>query len=119
MKIPLRQGRDFASGDTGTTEPVVIINQTLADILWPDSGAVGQRLRLHDRDPWATVVGVVGDVRQWELSDAVRPETYHPFSQNPVAWWKNLALVVRVGRHPAALARWCKKKSGNWTRTSP
>ncbi|MEM7050123.1 MAG: ADOP family duplicated permease [Acidobacteriota bacterium] len=65
MKIPMRQGRSFDSGDRQSTQPVVVLSRGLAQRLWPD-GALGKRLKLgppESPEPWMTVVGIAGDVR--------------------------------------------------------
>ncbi len=84
--IPLRQGRYFDERDTLATQPVVIINETMARRYWPHENPVGRRIRLSDGDAyraehWLTIVGVVGDAKQNGLEAAVKPEMYLPSSQ--------------------------------------
>jgi len=61
--IPLFQGREFVRGDSIGAERVAIINQSLAERLWPGEPALGRVFKRWDTDPWITVVGVVGEVR--------------------------------------------------------
>ena len=62
MKIPLLAGRDFSPLDISGSPPVVIVNQSLADRLWPGRRAVGQHLRIGCRQPsTAEVVGIARD----------------------------------------------------------
>jgi predicted permease len=62
--VPLLQGRHFSGSDGAGAPPVAIVSRRLADRLWPDEDAVGKRLRqARPTDPWITVVGVAGDVR--------------------------------------------------------
>jgi predicted permease len=71
MGIPLKAGRFFTKFDGKDSEPVVIVSERLAGLLWPNKDAIGQRL-LHNPaarqpGPWRTVVGVVGNVQQVQL----------------------------------------------------
>ncbi|MEM8932742.1 MAG: ABC transporter permease, partial [Acidobacteriota bacterium] len=99
LDIELLAGRGFDRRDHREAERVVVVNQTLAEQQWPDGTAVGQRLRgLGEDAPWRTVIGVVEDVRQWSLTDPIRPEIYFPYSQNPNPWWHHTSLVVTTSR---------------------
>ncbi len=82
--VALRAGRFFNDGDRAGTEPVVIINETLARKLWPDAPAVGRRLREGDADspaPWLTVVGLVADVRRQDPQHAPIAQAFRPHTQ--------------------------------------
>lgn len=97
MGTPLRRGRWLEERDTKDAVPVVLVNQTLASRIWPGEDPIGKRIRLggpQSRDPWLTVVGVVGDVKQQNLVDPVIPEIYFPYGQNPVSWFREATLVV-------------------------
>ncbi len=62
--VSVRRGRTFAATDAAGSQPVAIVSQRLANRLWPGQDAVGKRLRqARPENPWLTVVGVVGDVR--------------------------------------------------------
>ncbi len=82
--IPLKAGREFSAFDTPDTPLVVIINQTMASrLVAPGVDPVGQRLQLDPDDPqspWATIVGIAGDVRHRELEDE-RYAIYRPNTQ--------------------------------------
>ena len=92
--IPLIQGREFDSRDTGG-EMVVIINQALARRFWPDGDAIGKRIKVGppEREPWLTIVGVVGDVHNETLETAVGFDTYEPHAQRPRG---TMSVVVRT-----------------------
>ncbi len=94
-------------GDWGWDAPyVVIVNHTLATMLWPDKDAMGERIRLGSDldDPVATVIGVVADVKQGTLVDDVRPEFYRPYGQNHFPWNRQVSLAVRTVGPPTAVA---------------
>lgn len=103
MGIAIRQGRGFTDQDKAGTQPVIIVNETLAHRFWPNENAVGKRMRFYgplDKAPWMQVVGVVQDVKH-ELNLAVTPDYYLPHAQDP---WNAMVLVTRASGEPAALA---------------
>ena len=79
MGIPLVDGRLLADSDAEA--PVAVINQAFARIGWPGQSPLGRRFRSDTT--WFTVVGVVGDVRQWGPELPARPELYRLFSATP------------------------------------
>ncbi len=102
LKIPLRSGRVFAEQDQQGSEPVVVIDETLARQYWPNENPVGKRMRLGRRAPWATIVGVVGHAKQSDLSgDVVKGKYYYPLFQQPIPF---ATLIVRSQSDPARLA---------------
>ncbi|MFQ5694509.1 MAG: ABC transporter permease, partial [Terriglobia bacterium] len=108
MGIAVVRGRSFEAFDAQDALPVVIVNQELAARAWPGEDPLGRRLRTGR--PWLTVVGVVGDVRQWDLTEQVRPEIYFPYTQNPAAWWLHTSLVVHTGVPPESLVTAVQEK---------
>jgi predicted permease len=107
LGTPLLRGRWLDQRDSKDAVPVVLVNQTLAERMWPGEEAVGKRIRLggaDSNDPWLTVVGVVGDVKQQSLVDPVIPELYFPYEQNPVGWFQEATLVVRHAAGSPGLA---------------
>jgi putative ABC transport system permease protein len=60
MQIPVVDGRDFDDRDTTKTKRVIVINQRMAEMLWPGESAVGKRIFIgaDSKDP-LEVVGVV------------------------------------------------------------
>ncbi|HEY6252481.1 MAG TPA: ABC transporter permease [Candidatus Angelobacter sp.] len=83
MNIPLRQGRLFTEEDAEMNPAkTVILNETLARQWWPNQNPVGSHIRpLPISGPpgeWQTVVGVVGDFRQFNPETAARPELLWP-----------------------------------------
>ena len=79
MSIPLLRGRQLSEQDTETTPNVVVISETMARRFWPGEEAVGKRIaagRVRTPEDWIQVVGVVKDVRQFELNAEPRPQMY-------------------------------------------
>lgn len=108
MRIPLVEGRDFATTDAPGTPAVVIVNETLARQFRPGGTMVGQRLLIGcgDTSNAAEVVGVAGDSTIRSLGEPVQPHLYWPFSQrhSGVA-----TLVMETGVPPALMATAVRK----------
>jgi predicted permease len=105
MEIPLIKGRFFDDRDTEKATQVAIVDETFARRFWADGDAVGKRLKQggpEANNPWVTIVGVVGDVRQYSL-DAVAPRVavYEPDSQNPDS---GMYLVLRTDGNTSGVA---------------
>lgn len=102
MRIPLLAGRDFNRGDTRNGLSVAIIDVDLARHYWPNENPIGHRLRRGDRDKWATIVGIVGHVKQSSVAaDAGRGAYYFCFYQQPIS---EAFLVARGNAPPAQLS---------------
>jgi predicted permease len=103
MRIPLRRGRMLEERDQSRTEPVVLINETMARRYWPDRDPVGSRIKLGSNpQPWIVIAGVVGDVRHFGLDEQPRPEIYRPYLYSPLY---SPILVVRTKTDPAAMIK--------------
>jgi putative ABC transport system permease protein len=86
MRIPLLRGRYLNATDDLPDAPLVaLVSQTLAQHYWPDQDPVGRRFRMggnpESTRPYLTVVGVVGDIRQGAMDQAIFPQMYEPSSQ--------------------------------------
>lgn len=101
MQIPLLEGRVFADTDTRTTQRVVIVDQHMADQLWPGQSPLGKRVKVGNNaaSAWLTVVGVVGRVKQYTLDTDSRMAMYFPHPQYPT---RAMNVVVRTAGDPAA-----------------
>ena len=101
MQIPLRRGRVFDATDRSGSQPVVVINETMARRFWPDEDPVGRRIMLGraSLNDWVTIVGVVGDVRFRALSQPATNEVYRPLAQQ---WQSSAFVVVRTSGDPMA-----------------
>ena len=107
LRIPLLQGREFSDADRENTTPVAIINEASAREFWKGKDPVGTRVKMlsEGKDaPWRTVVGVVGNVRRNDMTDAARPETYVPYTQLP--WARSpRELLIRTSGDAAAITQ--------------
>lgn len=94
MGTALRSGRFPNALDTDRSQPVIVINETMARRSWPGQNPLGSRVTLgYPANNTAEVVGVVADVKRWDLSASPSAEVYIPHAQVPVAL---VTLVVRT-----------------------
>ncbi len=96
------RGRGIEERDRAGATPVVVINQALADAYFPGEDPIGRRLQF--RDGVREVVGVVADVRQFELAQPAGPVMYFPLAQSPNWLTSNAYVVLRTAGDPMALA---------------
>jgi predicted permease len=80
MGIPLIAGRDIAASDTATSEPIMVVNETMARTLWPGQDPIGKYI-LGACANERRVVGVIGDVRHLALEQSSGNEMYIPIPQ--------------------------------------
>ena len=101
MGIPLLRGESFTGLETREAAPVVIVNEAFAKKFWEGDNPLGKRIRTGGEQPWATVIGVVGNVRHVGLSEPIRPTYYFPVALLP---WSTMTLVVRSTGDPEAIS---------------
>jgi predicted permease len=85
MRIPLLAGRELSEADGVESEPVILVSASTARRYWPGESAIGKHVKSTGEGRWRTVVGVVGDVRQFQLGQGL-PEfvlgaMYMPYAQ--------------------------------------
>jgi len=105
MGISLLQGRVFTDREKADSPPVAVISETTARLFWPGEDPLGKRLKVGESSSsnrWLTVVGVVKDVRQYELGIEPKPQMYLPHAQNE--FFEPSALVVQTNVDPLSLA---------------
>lgn len=109
LGVPLIRGRHLDERDGPDAPPAVVVNAAMSRLHWPDGDPIGRRLKLGragGSNPWCTVVGVVGDVRQMGLDVPAEPEVYfsldQPTGASPFFWPQH--LVVRTQGDPLGLA---------------
>jgi len=99
IRQPLVAGRTFTPHDDNKVPPVAVIDQTMARHRWPSEDPIGKRVKFGN-SPWITIVGVVGDVKEYGLDRPAGDEMYFPIRQGNVA----NKLVVRTPLAPMSIA---------------
>jgi predicted permease len=110
LGVPIRAGASFDGTEKDESPHVAIVNQSFVKKYFPTSNPIGQRIKWGSRTspaPWATIVGVSGDVRQVSLDRAVEPAVYMPVAQNDTGFIvgaiRDMAYVVRTEGAPQAM----------------
>src|SRR5262249_17879867 len=92
------------------SQRVVIINEQMARLLWPDADPIGHQLRWgvnipQNQSPWMTVVGLVGDVKQAGLAVPAMPQVYVPLVQDftGAGLLRTVNVIVRSTRDAGSL----------------
>ena len=112
MHIPLVAGRDLTRTDAANAGRVVLISASTAKHFWPRENAIGKHLKTAGEQQWRTVVGVVGDVKQYRLTSGlptwVSGAVYMPYAQStredsqiPAA----MTLLVKANVETSQLSR--------------
>jgi predicted permease len=101
MGIPIARGRSFTDADDERARRVGVVNQHLADILWPEQDPIGRRFRTAPGAAWIEVVGVTPTGKYGFLFEAPRPYFYAPIAQE---YTDLRVLQVRTAVAPEALA---------------
>jgi len=101
--LPLVAGRLPTPVDPGDRVFELVVNQAFVDRYWPGGNALGRAVRSNSPElNWSgTIVGVVGDARQWGLESPPLPEIYYPVD---VSSGSGRYLVLRTTGPPLALA---------------
>jgi hypothetical protein len=96
LAIPLRGGREFGRLDGAQTEPVAIVNETMAHLF--RGSAVGQAIRLPGDATPRRVVGIAADIKYNAITESSLPFVYLPAAQ---AYRPDMHVYVRT-RSPGA-----------------
>ena len=100
-QIPLMQGRLFGNEDRADTPMAFLINQTMARRFWPGQDPMGKQIKILEDGTSGTVVGVIGDTKQYRLNDEATPQLYGAYSQQPIYF---ATLVARTTVEPMSVS---------------
>jgi putative ABC transport system permease protein len=102
LGIQLLQGRTFSEQDARVSSTTAIINRSMAKQFWPDGNVIGKRFRIGDaHDPWITVIGIIGDVKEFDVTSKPTPiQLYFPLPSGAANGYRT--LVIRTGGAPAS-----------------
>jgi putative ABC transport system permease protein len=106
LGVRVLRGRALSDADTAASEPVILINETLANRYLPGEDPVGRRIAWgspNNHGRWMRVVGVIGDIKQAGLAAPTEPQTWQPWAQVPdstigstvFSGFRSLNLMVR------------------------
>ena len=113
LRVPLLRGRFLRDSDTADAQRVVVVSQEMAKRFWPGRDPLGERLwfpGFEQKERWATVVGVTGDMRQNGLTEPVREQAWIAYTQLPTpGYLVNANVVVRSSLSAPILAEAIRK----------
>ncbi len=104
MGMKMVSGRMFDERDNDTSQPVAIIDETMARTFWPNEDPLGKRIKRGGRQstqPWLTIVGVVRHVRYRTLEEPSRVQLYLPHAQAPTT---GMSLAIKTDLEPRTLS---------------
>lgn len=101
LGIKLLRGRMFTDADDDKAPRVAIVNDAAALRRWGAEDPIGQRFSFDNGATWITVVGVVGNVKQYGLDKEPTQEVYGPIAQTPFGSF----LVIKTKGEPLLEAR--------------
>jgi len=112
IRALLREGRFFEISDRRSDSPVAIVNESFADRNFPGRSAIGVRFKfgeLNEKGYWYTIVGVVKDVREVGIEEALRPAVYRLHEQADQTLREPSGFVVRTTVEPASIVSAVRK----------
>ena len=108
LGIRLIAGRTFRESDDANAPPVVVVSETFAKRYWPNESPLGKQLRPYGMDrgqePFATVIGVVGNTRSRGVTGPFQETYYFDHRQRPPFRSSSTTYVVRASPGAAALS---------------
>ena len=134
LNIPILRGRGFERKDETGQGSVVVLSQSLMHRLFPHEDPIGKTIRLNQRSPVSTVVGVVADVKNNGLSRPADPEYYVPrrevadpnvgrdvstTTRSLHVYDGEAFLIVRGAASPDAMAKWIRAGTAALDATVP
>jgi putative ABC transport system permease protein len=99
MRIPLLEGRFFNADDRPDSQPVVIVNESMARHCWPGQNALGKRMHVGGppmKKPWTTVVGIVADTKMGSRDEPSRDQWYTPMEQAAILYGSGNSGYITV-----------------------
>ncbi len=124
LDIPIIQGPGFTEEERSSNEEFLIFSKLLADRMFPEGHAVGQRIKLGTDVPWYVVAGVAGNVQNSGLANKEKPE-YYRLRRNLAADWDparygiHSVIVLGTTLPAAALAPWVRAQIAQIDPTAP
>ncbi len=127
MGIPILKGRAITEADDQNALQVIVINQNLADKMWPGEDPIGKRLTVgvplpNEQPEYVTVVGVAGNVKHTSLNGETGMQMYQPVAQSPfltMGLGRTMTFLLRTGPEPSGLIDSARKVFANLNSTLP
>ena len=115
FRIKVTGGRAFTSADTAGSQPVAMINEAAAKRFFPGEDPVGQRIDLNKGDQAIEIIGLVGDIKYFDVADEGLPDVYIPVSQDTAS---PTTLSVRFNGDTATIATAVRRELAELNRSA-
>jgi hypothetical protein len=104
--LRILQGQGFTGADVEGSPAELVVNESMAKLLWPGGEPIGQCIRFKTRDnPCYTVVGVVENARRgYVIEAAPEPQFYLPLGNMPTAGWSGETIILRTQHNATGAA---------------
>lgn len=115
LKIPLLKGRVWSEAENNRAAHIAVINEEMARRFWPNSDAIGQRIRLpefkaftswilaaKESNGWMEIIGVVGNTPNRGLREPIAPAAYLPYT---LVMGDSMQIVLRTASAPMNMVR--------------
>ena len=107
LEIALVRGRTFSARDSSEAHKVAVINQTFVHTFFAQQDPIGAHVKWFStgeqaKPVWLEIVGVVGDVKNYEPGAATMPQVYASYEQE--TWGTEMSFVLRTASNPAGVA---------------
>jgi putative ABC transport system permease protein len=105
--LSLVAGRDFTTDDRDGALPVAIVSEQFAAKVFPGTNPLSKRFKLGGPAPYATIVGIVRDIRSRGFSDTPEPTMYFPYAQTAKTAYvmpRSMSILLRVDGDAASVA---------------
>lgn len=102
VQARLVQGRFFNENDDATKPRVMIVNRSFVRKYFADEDPIGKQIRYDASTPAIQIVGIVDDIKEGPLDQAVQPVLYTPFNQEPDSVF---FIVARTAQEPQELLK--------------
>jgi putative ABC transport system permease protein len=127
MGVPLIKGRFLTEADDQRALQAVVINQSLAEKMWTEEDPIGKRMTVgvplaNEQPDWATVVGVVGNVKHTSLAGETGMQMYQASAQSPFVTeglGRTMNFLLRTSTTPTALTDSARKVFAGLNPTLP
>jgi predicted permease len=93
-------GRDLTAADREASQPVILVTRAFGRLAWHEDNVVGRRVKLGGSAaspaPWMTIVGVLDDIKRYDLGEQPLPTMFVPYTQGPYSSLTTVPFVVRA-----------------------
>ncbi len=111
LEVPIKRGRDFNDSDGADTPQTAIVNEALAQASFRGQDPIGRTIFAgFDSTKPMTIVGVVGNTRQWSITKPPGPEIFMPYEQHTDGAGTALRVILRSATAPEALEGLLRQK---------